>query len=351
MIVTEMISILRDKKNGLWHEQEKINMDKPKIAFYWCASCGGCEEAVVDLAEDLLSVIEAADIIFWPVALDFKKSDVESLSDGEISATFINGSVRTEEQEEMVNLMRRKSRLIISFGSCSHLGGIPGLANLHSKDEIFKLIYRELPSVVNPENILPETRFKLENGTLTLPEFYDAVKPLDHAVDVDYYIPGCAPPPDLILDAVNALLEGTLPARGEVLAPDKPLCDTCPRKESKPEKIAIKRIERISFTEIPENRCFLAEGVICLGPATRSGCGERCLNANMPCRGCFGPSGSVKDQGAKFLSALTSIIDSEDYEEIQSILDSVVDPVGLFYMYSLASSLGTKFYDNPPAQT
>ena len=25
--------------------------DKPKVAFYWCASCGGCEEAVVDLEE------------------------------------------------------------------------------------------------------------------------------------------------------------------------------------------------------------------------------------------------------------------------------------------------------------
>ena len=48
--------------------------DKPKVAFYWCASCGGCEESVVDLAEGILDVVDAVDIIFWPVAMDFKRS-------------------------------------------------------------------------------------------------------------------------------------------------------------------------------------------------------------------------------------------------------------------------------------
>ena len=37
--------------------------DKPKVAFYWCASCGGCEEAVVDLAEQLLDVAGAVEIV------------------------------------------------------------------------------------------------------------------------------------------------------------------------------------------------------------------------------------------------------------------------------------------------
>ena len=53
-----------------------MTREKPKIAFYWCASCGGCEEAVVDVAEQILDVVAAAEIVFWPVALDFKRSDV-----------------------------------------------------------------------------------------------------------------------------------------------------------------------------------------------------------------------------------------------------------------------------------
>jgi F420-non-reducing hydrogenase small subunit len=82
-------------------------MSKPKVGFYWCASCGGCEEAVVDLAEDVLKVVEAVDIVFWPVALDFKRSDVEAMKDGELAACFVNGAIRTSEQEEMAELLRK----------------------------------------------------------------------------------------------------------------------------------------------------------------------------------------------------------------------------------------------------
>jgi F420-non-reducing hydrogenase small subunit len=289
-------------------------MAKPKVAFYWNASCGGCEEAVIDLNEDILKVVEAVDIVFWPVALDFKKKDVEAMGDGEIAVSFINGAIRTEEQEEMVKLLRKKSGLIVAFGSCSHLGGIPGLANFWNRETIFTRVYKTVPSTANPNGIVPQQKTNVPEGELTLPEFYDTVKTLDQTIDVDYYLPGCAPPPDLIMNAVTAILEGKLPEKGAVLAPEKSLCDTCPRGEKKPEKLSIKEIKR-PYEIIPDpEKCFLEEGIICLGPVTRSGCGERCINANMPCRGCFGPTKEVIDQGAKGLSAIASILGVEDEE-------------------------------------
>ncbi|HVN04822.1 MAG TPA: F420-nonreducing hydrogenase, partial [Bryobacteraceae bacterium] len=74
---------------------------KPKVAFYWCASCGGCEEAVLDLGEGLLDVTALVDIVFWPVALDFKEKDVEAMPDRSIAIAFINGAIRTSDQEKM----------------------------------------------------------------------------------------------------------------------------------------------------------------------------------------------------------------------------------------------------------
>ena len=319
-------------------------MAKPKVAFYWCASCGGCEEAVVDLNEDILKVVEAVDIVFWPVALDFKKKDVEAMGDGEIAVSFINGAIRTEEQEEMVKLLRKKSGLVVAFGSCSHLGGIPGLANFWNRETIFTRVYKTVPSIANPDGIVPKQKTNIPEGELTLPEFFDTVKTLDQTIDVDYYLPGCAPPPDLIMNAVTAILKGELPEKGAVLAPDKSLCDTCPRGEKKPDKLSIKEIKR-PYEIIPDpEKCFLEEGIICLGPVTRGGCGERCINANMPCRGCFGPTKEVVDQGAKGLSAIASILGIEDEEKMteedtKKLIDQIVDPAGLFYMYSLASSL------------
>ena len=314
-------------------------MAKPKAAFYWAAGCGGCEEAVVDLDADLLDVVESVEIVFWPAAFDFKRSDVEAMADGEIAVSFINGAVRTSEQEEMVKLLRRKSALVVAFGACACLGGIPGLANFWGRESILNRAYLEAPSVVNPEGILPGTRTLAPEGKLTLPEFFNEVLTLDQVVAVDYFLPGCAPPADLILKTLKAILEGTLPKKGSVLAPDKQLCDTCPRRDSKPEKISVKEFKRVHELKTVTEKCFLVDGIICMGAATRSGCGERCINANMPCRGCFGPTATVLDQGAKFLSALASIMDAKDEDEARRIADTIPDPAGIFYMYGMPASL------------
>ena len=125
-------------------------MSKPKVGFYWCASCGGCEEAIVDLAEAVLDVVELVDIVFWPCAMDFKREDVEAMADGEMAACFVNGAVRTSEQREMVELVRRKSGLLIAFGSCSHMGGIPGLANLVSREGIFVSLCTQFEVALDP---------------------------------------------------------------------------------------------------------------------------------------------------------------------------------------------------------
>lgn len=319
-------------------------MAKPKVAFYWCASCGGCEEAVVDLNENLLVVADAVDIVFWPVAMDFKKKDVEALQDGAIAVSFINGAVRLEEQEEMVHLLRRKSGLVVAFGACAHLGGIPGLGNFHDRKSIFARQFLDAPTMVNPEGVLPQTATTVDVGELTLPAFFDTVQTLDQTIDVDYYLPGCPPPPDLIMNAVNAILEGKLPAKGTVLAPTKALCETCPVRDSKPEKLAIREVRRPWQVRMDPEKCFLTQGVICMGPATRSGCGESCIRANMPCRGCFGPVEGVEDQGAAALAMVASMLglDAEESlteEQETELINSVPDPAGTFYRFSLAGSL------------
>ena len=324
-------------------------MPKPKVAFYWCASCGGCEEAVVDLNEDLLAVADAVDIVFWPCAMDYKYADVRAMADGEIDICFINGAVRTEEQQEMAELLRHKSKVLISFGACSQLGGIPGLANLWDRDSIFRSSYLDgCPSIDNPEGTLPQTRTAVPEGELTLPAFHNTVKSTDQVVDVDYYLPGCSPAPHLTLNAIMTLLRGEAPPKGTVLAPNKALCDTCPRAETKPEKLMLSEVKRISLAQADPEKCLLAQGFICMGPVTRTGCsptGEgRCIAANMPCRGCYGPPSEVKDVGAKMIAALASVVGLDGEEtmprrEVKRLMDSIVDPAGLFYRFSLAKSM------------
>jgi F420-non-reducing hydrogenase small subunit len=313
--------------------------DKPKVAFYWCASCGGCEEAVVDLAEKVLDVVAAVDIVFWPVALDFKRHDVEAMADGSLAVAFINGAIRSNEQEEMAHLLRRKARVLIAFGACSQLGGIPGLANLSNRAGVLATAYLDAPSTVNPEGVVPQPHFRDNGHAVTLPTLYDTVLTLDQVTDVDYYLPGCAPTPKLIAQALEALLSGNLPPKGSVLGPDVALCDECPRKQSKPETMAISAFRRPSEVILNETDCLLAQGVLCMGPSTRGGCEALCVQGNMPCTGCFGPTSRVRDQGAKALSGFAASLTTNDPAEIERIMGGIPDTVGTFYRYGLPASL------------
>lgn len=313
--------------------------NKPKVAICWLGSCGGCDEAIVDLNEALLSVADAVDIVLWPVALDFKYDHVRAMADGEITLSIINGNVRNSEQEEIARLLRKKSQLVMGFGACACFGGTPGMANFRSKEDIFNWVYRDAPTVVNPDGKVPEPVCTVDDKELTLPEFYETVYALNQIINVDYYLPGCPPPPDLIANAVTATLEDKLPLKGASLAPHKALCDSCKRNATKPASIKLSEIKRIHEIEASPDICFLAQGIICMGIATRDGCGASCIDINMPCRGCFGPVEGVKDAGLKMISALSAIIDAENETDINKIAEQIGDIAGYGYRFSLPTSM------------
>ena len=130
------------------------------------------------------------------------------MADGEIDVCLFNGGVRTSEQEYMAQLLRRKSKVLVAFGSCASEGCIPGLANLHNRQEIFDNSYRDTPSTDNPSGVRPQAVTKVAEGNLHLPVFYDTLKTLDQTVKVDYYLPGCPPESDRIWDAIEAIVTG-----------------------------------------------------------------------------------------------------------------------------------------------
>jgi F420-non-reducing hydrogenase small subunit len=320
-------------------------MSKLKLAKYWGASCGGCDVALADLNERILDVAALVDIVLWPVATDFKYSDVEAMADDEIDITLWNGGVRNSEAKHLAEMLRAKSKLMIAYGACGCFGGIPALANVSNREEIFNLVYDEVPTTVNPDGTRPQPETDVDGNKLELPVFYNKVMPLDQVVDVDYYIPGCPPSTDRIWDLVLVAKEfvetGKLPPKGAVVAGDYALCEDCHRERHDKK---IDHIVRVHEMEDDGKTCFLEQGVICMGPATRTGCGHRCINANMPCRGCLGPVPGVKDQGAKMLSALASImgVDGEvelGEEEVTALVGQVKDPLGTFYRFTLGSSI------------
>lgn len=323
---------------------------KPKLAMYWASSCGGCEISVLNIHEHILTVDEVFDIVFFPCIADFKVKHVEEYPDNYIDVCLFNGAIRNSENEEMAHLLRKKSKVLVAYGSCAYEGCIPALSNLTTKEATFNKVYIDNPSIDNPEKIFPQTSTEMPEGELTLPSFYNTVKALDQVVDVDYYLPGCPPEPPQIWAVlqviVGALTAGEpLPPAGAIIgAGHKAVCDECDREKR---DMTIERFYRPYELDPDPDQCLLEQGILCMGVATRSGCGALCPTVGMGCRGCYGPVEGVEDQGAKMLSAIASVIDvgdetmdDDELEEIiQNVVDTIADPAGTFYRFSMAHSL------------
>ena len=315
---------------------------KPKFAMYWAASCGGCEIAVLNIGEKILDVDANFEVAFWPVAMDAKYKDVEAMPDQSILLTLFNGGMRNKENEEIAHLLRRKSQILVAFGSCATEGCIPGLANFSNLDDIFKAAYESV-STVNPDHIRPVPNFEMPEGVIHIPEMNPILKTLDQVVDVDYYMPGCPPESHQIAAVIDLVIqvlhgEATLPPKGATIgAGISTVCDDCPRTRNVKTVKEFKRIQLMS--QIDDKLCLLEQGIPCNGPATRQGCGALCPQAGAQCIGCYGPAEGVVDYGSRLIAAFASVIDSNDPDEIDRILDGIPDPAGQFYRFSLAGSL------------
>lgn len=314
---------------------------KPKFAMYWAASCGGCEIAVLNTYEKILDVDANFDVVFWPVAMDAKYKDVEAMEDNSILLTLFNGAIRNDENEHIAKLLRQKSQILVAFGSCSNEGCMPALANLSSLKDIFDTAYGTV-STENPNGIRPQPTYSMPEGDIYIPKMLPYVKTLKDVVDVDYFMPGCPPEsPQIsaVIDLVIQVVQGKakLPPKGSVIgAGNSTVCDECKRKRNVKQ---IKEFKRIQNVMIDPEICLLEQGILCSGPATRSGCNAMCPSAGSPCIGCYGPADDALDFGARLLSAVASVIDSNDPEEIDKILDGIPDPAGMLYRFNLAGSI------------
>jgi len=319
---------------------------KGRLLMYWAAGCGGCEVSLLNTGEALLGLAERFEIVFCPCLVDAKRADLERLPDGAVDVALLNGAIRTGENEEMARLIRRKARVLVAYGSCADEGCIPGLSNLSTRAAHLAAIFTDNPSTENPAGTVPGTETPVPEGvTLRLPAFHERVATLRDVVEVDYTIPGCPPEAPRVVEALAALTAAVPPPRGTVLgAGSLAVCAECPRTRT---HAPLERLARVHELVPRDGLCLLDQGLVCMGPATRDGCGARCPRVNMPCTGCYGAPEGTGDQGAGMVSALGALLPVGDpagrdpaelAAGIDRILDGVPDLAGTFYLYSLAGS-------------
>jgi F420-non-reducing hydrogenase small subunit len=275
-----------------------------RLAEEWFAICGGCEVTILDIGEPLLEVLKQVQIVHMPVLMDHKlygqTGEGTQMEIPEAEVGMIAGGIRNEEHKKIAQEMRKKCKTLIALGSCACFGGIPALANQYATEEMLEKVYRG--SVTTESNGLPKEE---------IPPLTDRVYAVHEVVKIDLALPGCPTTPEMVTDALLALLGGK-----PFTLSSKSVCDECPTKREKKAVSTLKRrLDKPDFTPgkpLSEMRCLMEQGFLCVGPATRGGCGgsdgvPRCIRAYMPCEGCFGPLSEKANPMVDMMGALSSI--------------------------------------------
>jgi F420-non-reducing hydrogenase small subunit len=235
------------------------------LALETLASCAGCEISILDLHEEILQLLDKAEIVYAPVLMDSKE-----LPDS-VDIAIVSGSVRNVENKKKLEELREKSKILIAYGTCACYGGITGMADLYTPEEVTSRTYSDNPSTESAE--LPSE---------VVPKLLPIVHPAGDIADVDGYIPGCPPKERLVGDILIPLVNDKAPE-----VPKKSVCADCQRhmEHVKFDKI----LRRVEGDPDPE-KCFLSQGYVCLGSVTLGRCGALCTAAGVACHGCGGPS-------------------------------------------------------------
>lgn len=292
-------------------------MSKPSVLLIAFGGCNGCHVTITDLYEQITELLDVVDIKWGSVLTDFKYKDMP-----EVDVALVEGTIINEENLEIVKKVREKAKILITLGTCSSYGGIPGMRNFYSADEALETAYKTTPSTVNEDGKIPHKE---------IPKLLPMTLPVHKCVKVDYKITGCPPEPQQILDAVKSLAAGEVPK-----IPTKNLCEECHRKKKELEpgnrEFYTFHVDSVIESDLDPDICFLEQGVLCMGSATVAGCGARCTAANMPCRGCYGPSEAAIEQGCEMANALAPVI------PIGALIQKE-DLPGTFYRFALPSSI------------
>jgi NAD-reducing hydrogenase small subunit len=168
-------------------------MPKVRLATLWLEGCSGCHMSFLDLDEWLLDLASQVEVVYSPLV------DVKVYPD-QVDVALIEGGIGNQEQWELIQQVRERTRLLVAFGDCAITGNVPALRN--PLGSALPVLQRSYVDTVDEGKGIPMAE---------LPPLLDRVLPVHTVVAVEVYLPGCPPPADRIRAVLEALLSGAQP--------------------------------------------------------------------------------------------------------------------------------------------
>jgi NAD-reducing hydrogenase small subunit len=173
-------------------------MDRLKLATVWLGGCSGCHMSFLDLDEFLLELGQRVDVVYSPLV------DAKEYPEG-VDVCLIEGAVANTDHLELLERIRRCTRVLVSFGDCAVTGNVTAMRNVLGPKNAELVLQRAYLECAQDNPMLPRAEG-------IVPALLPKVVPVHEVVPVEHYLPGCPPPADRIRAVLEALLEGRAPA-------------------------------------------------------------------------------------------------------------------------------------------
>jgi F420-non-reducing hydrogenase small subunit len=204
----------------------------------------------------------------------------------------------------------RRAEQVIAVGTCAISGGV---ANLGNRDSV-----REL--------------FLAEAARSHVPRLLDKSRPIDTVVDVDLYLPGCPPTPELFMAALSAL---------DDFAPARTVCQECGR--TKDRNLRPKHLLGFQQGEVRPDICLINQGYLCVGTSTRGGCRALCTRPGSPCVGCRGPSDAfIEKESSAWFTAIQRVFERMTDIPADEIATALRSPQLALFLFQFADYAGAE---------
>ena len=164
-------------------------MKKVRVGTIWLDGCSGCHMSFLDMDERLVELSQYMDVVYSPY-VDAKEIPTD------IDLFIVEGALSTDHDIKIIKEIRKNSKLILALGDCAVTGNISAMKNLFGTDAVLEKGYFDLADVN-----------KGEYPSEVVPTLLDKVIPLNEAIDVDYFVPGCPTPADAIYEVIKAIIE------------------------------------------------------------------------------------------------------------------------------------------------
>lgn len=243
----------------------------PRFAVLQLSGCAGCEVALINATE----WVDKYQLVFMPLV------DSTHNIPGDTETLLVSGGVRNDEDVYNLKRAAEKVKRVVAVGTCAISGGV---ANLGDRDEVRKL-------------------FMTQTSRHHLPHLLPKSHPIDAFVNVDLYLPGCPPTPELFMAALTD---------PEKFKASSIVCIECGRKKLK--DMRPKHLVGFQQGEVLPDICLINQGYLCVGSSTRGGCRAICTRPGHPCVGCRGPSDAYIEKDSQVW-----------FDRIQRVFENMTD--------------------------